>query len=353
VQAAVIKPIFLSVVLLLASVTGASADPIFQDDLKWLQIMAFAAHQTDYSGTFVYQYGDHVETSRITHIADRDGEHSRLESLDGPQREIIRHNDQVWCDLGKGKVKVELRQGGREFPDLLPEQLTLLNENYLIKPAEEVRLAGFHAHAMVFQPKDNLRYTHKMWADSVSGLLLKSEVLDERGAVIEQYSFTQLNIGGDIDRKWIAAKQAAAGLQNRDARDARHAPKPHHGQDLSHDGDPRLVPNLAKLGASPVVSGWRVDALPPGFKKIAEVRRQLRGRDAPVIQMVFSDGLAGISVFIEKSDNDEDDHPGLSSQGVIQIYSKLVDGQLVTVVGEVPPRTVMQVADSVRNGGGK
>jgi negative regulator of sigma E activity len=39
----------------------------------------------------------------------------------------------------------------------------------------------------------------------------------------------------------------------------------------------------------------------------------------------------------------------LSSQGIIQIYSRAIDDEhLVTVVGEVPPQTVMQVADSVR-----
>lgn len=345
-KTAVFKSAFLSAFLLLAAITGACAGPISSDDLNWLQSMAVSAHQTDYSGTFVYQYGDHVETSRITHITDRDGEHGRLESLDGPRREIIRHNDQVWCYLGNGKVKMEQRQGGREFPALLPEQITLLSKNYLVKQEEEVRLAGFRAHAMIFQPKDNLRYTHKMWADSVSGLLLKSEVLDERGGVIEQYSFTQLNIGGNIDRTWITANPPAGDVH---PEDAHH--KTHFTHDSQHDGDSRSVRNSPKMAASSVSSGWWVDALPDGFKKIAEVRRQLRGRDTPVIQMVFSDGLAGISVFIEQSDSDEDDHPGLSSQGVIQVYSKLVNNQLITVVGEVPPGTVMQVADSVRNGG--
>jgi sigma-E factor negative regulatory protein RseB len=352
VQVVVIKPVLLAVALLLAAVTGACADPMPQENLNWLKTMAFAAHQTNYSGTFVYQYGGHVETSRITHIVDRDGEHGRLESLDGPRREIVRHNDEVWCDMGSGRVKVALRQGGREFPALLPEQLSLLNNNYLIKPMEEMRLAGFHAHAIVFQPKDNLRYTHKMWADSVSGLLLKSEVLDERGSIVEQYTFTQLSIGGDIDRTWIVVNPLAAGLRANIVQHASQANKVIHEDDLPHDSDQHLARNIPKLAASPIVSGWRVDALPEGFKKIAELRRQLRGRDAPVIQMVFSDGLAGISVFIEKSDGDEDDHSGLSSQGLIQIYSKLVDNQLITVVGEVPPRTVMQVADSVRNGGG-
>lgn len=343
---------------MLAVAASAFADPFRQDDLNWLQTMAFAAHQTDYSGTFVYQYGGHVETSRITHIADRDGEHGRLESLDGPKREIIRSNGEVWCYLGGRKVRLEQRQGGREFPALLPEQLTLLNENYVIRQAEEERVAGFNTHTILFQPKDNLRYAHKMWAHDDSGLLLKAEVLDERGGVIEQYAFTQLNIGGDIDRTWVVASQPNASFHGRDPH--------HHGRELHRSPNARAPdtrlpqsPHPANRTPavisepSPVVSGWQVDALPAGFKKIAEVRRQLPGRDYPVIQMVFSDGLAGISVFIEKSDNDEDDHPGLSSQGVIQVYSRLTDAHLVTVVGEVPPRAVMQVAESVRNGRGQ
>jgi sigma-E factor negative regulatory protein RseB len=348
VQVAVIKQALLLVVFLLTAVSGVSADPVRQDDLSWVKSMAFAAHQTNYSGTFVYQYGGHVETSRITHIADQNGEHGRLESLDGPRREIIRHNDEVWCDMGNGQVKVALRQGGREFPALLPEQLSLLNKNYMIQPSEEKRLAGFNAHAIVLIPKDNLRYSHKMWADKVSGLLLKSEVLDEHSNVIEQYSFTQLNIGGNIDRKWISAKQSGSGVPVRDVQNANQTGKPFHEDDLPHDKDSRFS---QKLAVTPIVSGWRVDALPEGFKKIAELRRQLHGRDTPVTQLVFSDGLAGISVFIEKSDSDEDDHSGLSSQGIIQVYSRLIDNQLITVVGEVPPRTVMQIADSVRNGG--
>ncbi len=323
------KPLFLFAFSLCAAIPAAFADPLWQDELNWLKTMAFASHQTDYSGTFVYQYGNHVEISRITHIVDRDGEHSRLESLDGSRREIIRNNDQVLCYLGDSQVKIEERQGTQTFPALLPEQLLLLNENYLIKQTEEGRVAGFHAHAMIFQPKDNLRYIHKMWAHSDSGLLLKAEVLDERGRVIEQNTFTQLNIGGSIDRTWVVADKS------------KHTLFTHKSRHF----------HLPKVEASTNVSGWQVDALPAGFKKITEMRRPLRGRNTPAIQMVFSDGLASISVFIEAVDNDQDDHSGLSSQGAMQVYSKVAGDYLLTVVGEVPPRTVMQVADSVRHSG--
>jgi len=323
------KPAFLLTGLLLAAIPAAFADPLWQDELNWLKTMTFAAHQTDYSGTIVYQYDNHVETSRITHVVDRDGEHGRLESMDGVRREIIRNNDQVFCYLGDDKVKVEERHGARQFPALLPEQLSLLNENYLIKQAEEGRVAGFHAHTMVFQPRDNLRYAHKMWAHSDSGLLLKAEVLDERGRVIEQNAFTQLVIGGNIDRTWIVGDKPKPALL---------AGKAHH-------------PRSPKAETPANASGWQVDMLPAGFKKITELRRKMPKHNVPAIQMVFSDGLAGISVFIDVVDNDEDDYPGLSSQGVVQVYRKIIGNYLVTVVGEVPPRTVMQVADSVRHSG--
>lgn len=349
-QVTLINPGVICLFVLFAGQAAVSADPIRPEDLNGLKAMAFAAHQTNYSGTFVYQYGGHVETSRITHIVDQDGEHGRLESLDGPRREIIRHNDEVWCDIGNGKVRVALRQGVHQFPALLPEQLNLLNKNYLIKQAEEMRLAGYNARAIIFKPKDNLRYTHKMWAENVSGLLLKSEVLDEHSDVIEQYSFTQLSIGGDIDRTWISPDQPAVDGHDHVVQHSNQAHKNTNEDEVSHDGAPRSGQNSQKLVAPNFVSGWRVDALPAGFKKIAELRRQMRGRDIPVTQIVFSDGLAGISVFIEKSDSDSDEHTGLSSQGIIQVYSKVIDDQLVTVVGEVPPRTVMQIADSVRNG---
>jgi len=308
---------------LLGVAACANADPWRQDE-HWLEIMEFAAHQTDYSGTFVYQSGTHTETSRITHTTDSDGEHERLESLDGKQREIVRTNDEVWYYSGDKKIRVEKSQAGRAFPALLPEQISLLNENYTISQDEEDRVAGFHAHAVIFKPKDNLRYSHKMWAHSESGLLLKAAVLDERGHIIEQYAFTQLNLGGSV------GKPGKNHLKNIPA--ARHS-----------------LPVISK--AIGKMSGWKIDAMPLGFKKTWEVRRPLKGKESPATQMVFSDGLAGISVFIEEMESNPNPNTGLSSKGVIQIYSKIVGEYLITVVGEVPAKTVMQIADSVRYGG--
>lgn len=316
--------------LLQLGVASSFADPVqANNEADWLKIMAQAAHQTDYSGVFVYQSGGRVEMSRITHVSDANGEHERLEGIGDSRRELIRDNDQVWLYTDGHRVKVEKRQIKRAFPALLPEELSLLKENYSVSQAEEDEVAGYHAHAVVFLPRDNLRYARKMWANSDSGLLLKAVVLDDHGYVIEQYAFVQLDMGGKVDHKWIAPDKSSATAI---------------AQEL------HLTP-LPKVELFEGSCGWQIDALPPGFKKILEMRRPFRANKEPVIHMVFSDGLSGISVFIEKARDAAFSHSGLSGQGVSHVYTRIVGDHLITVVGEVPARTVIQVGDSVRYAG--
>jgi sigma-E factor negative regulatory protein RseB len=318
----------LLVTLLFAAVSAYAAENR-QASLDWLKTVAFAAHQTDYSGVFVYQYDNRVETSRITHIVEPDGEYERLESLDGPKREIIRHHGQVWSYINQKMVQVGSMQERNQFPALLPDQITALSSNYQIKELETERVAGYNTQIILFQPKDSLRYSHKIWVHTDSGLLLKAAVLGSKNKIIEQYAFTQLQIGGDIDRSWVKSIVP---------------------EELTGTSPPLVPAETVKSGAS-ANSGWVVDALPPGFKKTAEFQRPMRGKLAPVTQMVFSDGLSAISIFIEPDNGDEGEGDGLLSRGAVNLCSKVMNQYLFTVVGEVPPRTVMQVIDSIRYGG--
>jgi sigma-E factor negative regulatory protein RseB len=320
---------YLFFMLMQLGMASAIADPMPGEEADWLKTMAVAAHQTDYTGVFVYQSGGRVEMSRITHVFDKDGEHERLEGLGGKRRELIRDNDQIWLYADGRKVRVEKRQFKRAFPALLPEQISILKDNYSVREAEEDEVAGYHAHAVVFVPRDNLRYAHKVWEHKESGLLLKAAVLDDRGNIIEQYAFMQLNIGSNIDRKWIVPENSSAKTV---AQELQHSPQP-------------------KAELLEESCGWQVDALPSGFKKILEMRRPFRSDKEPVIHMLFSDGLAGISVFIEKIKEGTYIHSGLYGEGGVHVYNRQIGENLITVVGEVPPLTVIQVADSVRYAG--
>lgn len=301
--------------------------------LDWLKTVAFAGHQTDYSGVFVFQYDNRVESSRITHLAEADGEYEKVESLDGPKREIVRHHGHVWSYMNHKMVQVDSHHGRGGFPSLLPDQLSRLGSNYRPKQEGTERVAGFDAQVIVFQPKDNLRYTHKLWVHTDSGLLLKSAVLTDKNQVVEQYAFTQLQIGGKIDRSWKYRTDASTREQ---------------GSPAEVRGSDRMEQEHAANIASTTNSGWVADAIPAGFKKTMEILRPMHGKHAPVTQIVYSDGLSAISIFIEPDDGDEDDVDGLTSRGAVNMYHKVSNSHLITVVGEVPPRTVMQVFESVR-----
>lgn len=312
---------------LLVASNACAADR--QVSLDWLKTIAFASHQTDYSGVFVYQHDNRVETSRIIHIYEPDSEYEKLESLDGPKREIIRHHGQIWSYVSHKMVQLDSHQTSGRFPFLLPDQLSALSSNYQAMEAGTDRVAGYNAQIILLQPSDNLRYSYKIWAHADSGLLLKAAVLGDRKQVIEQYAFTQLQIGRNIDRSWISRNNSSSGSAQANLL--------------------RQTPSSTTSDA--ITSGWVVDALPSGFKKIKEILRPMHDKHAPVTQIVFSDGLSAISIFIEPADDNENDSGRLSSQGAMNLHHKVLDKNLITVVGEVPPRTVLQVLESVRYSG--
>lgn len=314
------KAVWFGLGLLLATPQSLLAETP-PDALAWLQKIAAAARQLNYTGTFVYQYGNHVETSRIIHLVDQSGEHEKLESLDGSPREVIRDNDEVRCYFSDSKtVKVEKRSARKAFPALLPAQFTSLTENYVIKKGGQERIAGFDCQALILEPKDGLRYGHKLWADVNSGLLLKATTLNEKNQVVEQIAFTQLNIGGAIDKEMLKPKFSAP--------------------DWRMNRSPSAE-------SKPSETGWLVKNQPLGFKKIMEMKRTVAGKTAPMTHIVFSDGLAAVSVFIEPMPAKMTPAQGLSNQGAINVYTRPVAEHMVTVLGEAPPVTVMQIGNSV------
>ena len=96
---------------------------------------------------------------------------------------------------------------------------------------------------------------------------------------------------------------------------------------------------------SEVETGWTVRDFPPGFRKIMDMRRTKQGGRV-VTHMVYSDGMAAVSIFIESMPG-RNVKEGLSRQGAINIYRRTVGDNLVTVLGETPAATVIQIGNSV------
>ncbi len=290
------------------------------DGMALLRKIHHATENLSYTGTFVYQQGERTETSRITRVTGPDGAIERVEVLDGVPREIVRTRDTVRCYLPESQtVKLEQRIDQRAFPGMLPEQIADLERNYVVSRGETLRIAGFDCEAVVLTPKDDLRYGYQLWADVNSGMLLKARTFNRKGETIEQFTFAQFAIG-NVPRDRVRTKYAAQRWRVEDA---------------------AVTPaNLAR-------SGWSVNGVLPGFRKIIEVTRRL-GETRPVSQMVYSDGMAAMSVFIEPvAGRREALRPGLSSLGAFHIYTREVANHIVTVVGEAPAASVQRVANQV------
>jgi sigma-E factor negative regulatory protein RseB len=302
-------------------VADSAADPT-GDAADWLGRIYAASESLSYRGTFVYQHDDDVETSRITRVVDESGVRERLETLDGTPREIVRVNDELRCYFpATMTVKIERGMSAKPFP-LRHADVSVIANQYDIRKGGVERTAGRNCQSIILVPKDNLRYGHKLCADTESGLLVTAKAFDERGKMVERFSFTQLTIGGPIDKELLRARYASAGS----------------GWNIEDHAASAV--DLADLG-------WVINALPAGFSRVTTLRRDAGGGHA-VGQIVVSDGLAAVSVFIEplalKSHSPQ---LGLSRKGAVNIYSRQVDEYLVTAVGEVPADSVRLIADSV------
>jgi sigma-E factor negative regulatory protein RseB len=223
----------------------------------------------------------------------------------------------VRCYLpGSRVVKVD-RRTERGFPALLPERITALARHYDISLGETRRIAGYDCQAVVLTPRDNLRYGYKLYADTASGMLLRAVTFDAAGEQVEQFMFTQLSIGG-VTRDMVKARHAARTWRVEDA------------------------------GAAPArLAGWGLSSELPGFHKVVELKRRL-GDSRSAGQVVYSDGLAAVSVFIESLEGRSDPvRTGLASMGAIHIYTREVANHMVTVVGEAPAASVQRIANAV------
>jgi sigma-E factor negative regulatory protein RseB len=304
-----------------ASAQDARREPP-RSEAQWIEAARTAAMRTNYTGTIIYQAGGEMTASRIAHMFDGSSSHERIQTLDGKPRAYLRKrsgsDDEVQCLIPESKkIVVEKRSVEDSFPALSSASPDEILQRYEAKLGPIERVAGFEAQAVALEPRDNLRYAYRFWLDRATGLLLRAQTLNERREVIEQISFSDVRIGERIDRSALKSPWSTEGwsVERSEYRKA----------------------DLAK-------QGWIVPA-PAGFRRTKEVVRRMHSADA--MQVVFADGLATISVFIEPGAAMAEPPDSVGVHGPTSAFSRRIGDALVTVVGEVPPGTVRAVAHSV------
>ncbi|ESJ26103.1 sugar dehydratase [Cupriavidus sp. HPC(L)] len=318
-----------------AVATAQTPEPTLarRDAAAWLGKIHRAAQRENYVGTLIYQRGSVMHASRIQHFSDLvHNEYERLETLDGKPREVLRQNDIVHSLIPEAKLVVVERQDAKDrFPALLATNKGDVLDLYEMRRLSPERVAGMECEVFSLVPHDGARYAVRLWAEKHSGLLMRAQTIGEGGKVLEQVAFSQIEIGVPSEKqKILGAIKSAASWQR---------------YEINYQ-----PANIAE-------EGWLIAVPVKGFQKIREVRRPLgdlrsaqgSGREQvfEVLQVVYSDGLTGLSVFIEPVSDQRVRREGVASLGATQVVVRKVADFWITVVGEVPAATVKQFAAAV------
>jgi sigma-E factor negative regulatory protein RseB len=315
--------------LFLGCGTQAWSSDTSGDARMWLDRMSMAVKKLNYEGIFVYIHGNQLEAMQIVHRADDSGEQERLFSLVGTAREILRDNKNLTCILPDSKsVVVEKSRPRKYIPAGLLEVTGKLMKYYDFQVLGDDRMTGMPAKVIAVLPKDPFRYGFRLWLDKKTGMLLKSDLVDDAGNAVEQMMFTSIKIRDDITANQLSSTIDSKGYTWFRQRKMVESDKPK-------------------------ASDWKVTRVPGGFRMGMQKTHSLPTSRMPVEHFVYTDGISSVSVFIEKQEKNKSMLQGLSSMGAVNAYGTVISGHTVTVVGEVPRAAVKMIGDSVRYQPGK
>lgn len=288
---------------------------------EWLQRMTDAVRTTNYEGTVIRLQNDTAEALKVVHVV-RDGVvHEKVVTQEGNGLEIIRTGNEVQCILPDEKsVLVEEWNDQGVLFSTLPSNGIRFGSEYDVSIVREERVAGRTAVMLAIRPHDEYRFGHRLWLDVETGFPLQTRLLGDDGKPIEQVKFADIRIDQDIDASALAPSMSTENF--------RWFTQPQ--RTISHD----------------IEASWDSDGLPPGFRTVSTHTEQIAGDDETVTHILYSDGLANVSVFIEPIN--EKRIARRSRVGASNSYSTRYDGFQVTAVGEVPAATVEKIATSMR-----
>jgi len=298
-----------------------------------LQRMSDADQAQNYQGTFILRKSDDLSTLRVTHGSDEKGIWESLEALNGEPRKVVRRNNKV-VSVFPDRELVTIRTNARKQPLhwQLPENIKQLENSYSIKQLADDRIANHPTLVLDLVPNDKLRYGYRYWVDKNTGMLLRCDLVSEDDTVVEQMMFTSLDYLPQTPTPPFDLKQFQ-----------------YYEQQVLDEPEIKVE--------QPASTQWAIRELPRGFMltqskmrysqlSVARNVTEQKNRHPDLLHLVYSDGLASVSVFIEQNQGTEKHLQGASSMGAVNAFGTPVGDYFVTVVGEVPMKTVKSMAQS-------
>ncbi len=308
-----------SVLLLLwlAGLAGAAEPQNHDEAARWLEQMNQAVAHLSYQGRFVYLSGRSLEGMQIKHrIVDGRPVESLL-SLNGEPREVIRTAHSLTILIHHhGKVQRVEQPTGTTFSPIKPLAAGDLAASYRLVMGKPARIADRRGVVVLFVPRDDLRYGYRLTLDREWALPLDLMVLDAEGQVVSRIMFTSLELTASS-----ADDPAPSATVTRAAATSKKQPTQ--------------------------ASRWRFSTLPPGFRLLSH-RHYAASRQE---HFIFSDGLATISAYVEPLAEGDSPFDGRARLGSIHAVGRPLAKHQLTVVGEVPYKTLELIAGALTPAG--
>lgn len=292
---------------------------------RWLERMALAMEQLNYQGSFAYSHSGRLQSLAVVHVRDAKGVRERLYSLEGDTREVRRNNDFIHALAPEQDQFSQMNY--RQFTRLPDSQLLQRKSRYRFELGGQQRIASLPAQQIRIVPNDGFRYGYELWLELRTGMLLKQVMVDEQQRVLEKLVFTNIELGAEIKEQDLPETASA----------------------FQAEAEEPLSDTAGQLH-------WQPAQVPNGFELLAHQHSQTQtndqdgGNSETLEHLLYSDGLAHVSVYLEPHtiDTADNEYPP-SRYGVVNIYSRSIDNMHITAMGAVPYRTLRMIGGSMYN----
>lgn len=288
--------------------------------LDWLNHMGAAVQSTSYEGTVIRMQDGTAEALKVVHTVKDGVIMERVVAQEGNGLEIIRKGNEVHCILPDRKsVLVEEWDDQSTLFSTLPTSDIRIGSEYDVAIVRKERVAGREAILLAIRPHDGFRYGHRIWLDTETSFPLQTQLVSD-GTAIEQVKFADITLNHEIHASALEPSYSTENFT-------------WLRQPLGHNG-------------SHIETSWISDQLPSGFRVVATHEETMAGGDELVTHILFSDGLANVSVFIAA--NSGKLVAGPARVGGSNSFSVEYGDFEITAIGEVPAITVEQIATTMR-----
>jgi sigma-E factor negative regulatory protein RseB len=303
---------------LLSCSTATTAERL--DPNEWLTRMGTAVQMTSYEGTVIRIQDGKAEALKVLHTFSDGVIREKVVAQEGNGLEIIRNGNEVHCILPDlQSVLVEEWDDQSTLFSTLPTSEVRFGSEYDVSIVREERVAGRQTILIAIRPHDGFRYGHRIWLDTETAFPLQTQLIGADGTALEQVKFADISINKAIDPSALAPSYSTENF--------------------------RWLTQPARHVSHALETEWTSNDLPQGFLAVATHGETMTGSDAEVTHIVYSDGLASVSVFIAPRGPEISEGP--SRVGGSNSYSAIIGDHRVTAVGEVPAITVEQIATTM------